>query len=221
MNYAELVTEVSNYCENTFPTADMNTFIQQAEQRIYNSVQLAYLRKNVTGQLTSGNQYLACPTDFLSAYSIAIYPASGTGDYIYLLNKDVNFIRQAYPNPATLGTPKYYSLFGPAVTSGSLTNDMVFILGPTPNANYYAELNYYFYPQSIVTAGTTWLGDNFSSVLLYGTMCEALTYMKGEADMFATYNDRYVQALALLKNLADGKQRQDVYRDGQLKVPVV
>lgn len=221
MNYTELVTAVSDYCENTFPTADMNTFIQQAEQRIYNSVQLAYLRKNVTGQLTSGNQYLACPADFLSAYSMAVYPASGTGDYNYLLNKDVNFIRQAYPNPASLGTPKYYALFGPAVTSGALTNDMAFIIGPTPSANFYVELNYYFYPQSIVTAQNTWLGDNFSSVLLYGTMCEALTYMKGEQDMFQTYNDRYVQALALLKNLADGKQRQDVYRDGQLKVPVV
>ena len=220
MNYTQLVTEVANYCENTFPTDDMNTFITQAEQRIYNTVQLAYLRKNVTGVIPANSQYLACPSDFLSAYSMAVYPYNG-GDYIYLLDKDVNFIREAYPNPSSTGTPKYYALFGPAVSNNVITTDMSFIIGPTPDVNYKLELNYYFYPESIVTAGTTWLGDHFSSVLLYGTLLEALTYMKGEADMVALYNDRYVQALALLKNLADGKQRQDVYRSGQLKVPVV
>jgi hypothetical protein len=221
MNYTELVTAVTDYCENTFPTEDMNTFIQQAEQRIYNTVQLAYLRKNVTGGLSANSQYLACPTDFLSAYSMAIFPTSGGDDYIYLLDKDVNFIRQAYPSPTATGVPKYYALFGPAVNSGDMTTNMAFIIGPTPNVNYNVELNYYFYPESIVTANETWLGEHFSSVLLYGTMCEALTYMKGDPEMSATYNDRYVQALALLKNLADGKQRQDTYRNGQLKVPVV
>jgi hypothetical protein len=217
MNYAELVTAVSDYCENTFPTDDMNTFIRQAEQRIYNSVQIAYLRKNVTGNLFAGSQYLACPTDFLSAYSLAIYPASGTGDYLFLIDKDVNFMREAYPNPNTRGKPKYYSLFGPAVTSGSLTTAMSFILGPTPDANYYAELHYYFYPESIVTANSTWLSENFSSVLLYGTLCEAITYMKGEADMLTLYNGRYAQALALLKNLGDGKQRGDTFTTPQVK----
>lgn len=221
MNYTELVTAVTDYCENTFPTEDMNTFIRQAEQRVYNTVQLAYLRKNVTGGLAANNQYIACPSDFLSAYSMAIFPTSGGNDYIYLLDKDVNFIRQAYPSPTATGVPKYYALFGPAVTGGVLTTDMAFIVGPTPNTNYYLELNYYFYPESIVTANETWLGENFSSVLLYGTMCEALTYMKGDADMVNLYNDRYVQALALLKNLGDGKQRKDTYRDGQLRVPTV
>jgi hypothetical protein len=197
----------------------MNTFIKQAEQRIYNSVQVANLRKNVTGVLSSGNKYLACPDDFLSVYSLAIYPAAG-GEYLYLLNKDVNFMREAYPNPATTGKPKHYAIFGPTVSSSIITNELSFIIGPTPNASYGAELHYYYYPESIVTAGTTWIGDNFDSVLLYGTMCEAITYIKGEADMVKLYNDRYVQAIALLKNLGDGKQRMDAYRDGQVRVQV-
>ena len=219
MTYTELVILVSDYCENTFPTVDMNTFIKQAEQRIYNSVQVANLRKNVTGVLSSGNKYLACPDDFLSVYSLAIYPAAG-GEYLYLLNKDVNFMREAYPNPATTGKPKHYAIFGPTVSSSIITNELSFIIGPTPNASYGAELHYYYYPESIVTAGTTWIGDNFDSVLLYGTMCEAITYIKGEADMVKLYNDRYVQAIALLKNLGDGKQRMDAYRDGQVRVQV-
>ena len=219
MTYDELVTAVSDYCENTFPTADMNTFIRQAEQRIYNTVQLANLRKNVTGQLTAGNKYLQCPGDFLSSYSLAIYPASGSGEYLYLLNKDVNFMREAYPNPATTGKPKHYAIFGPVSTN---EDELTFILGPTPDASYYAELHYYYYPESIVDAADhqTWLGDNFDSALLYGTMCEAITYMKGEQDMVKLYNERYVQAIALLKNLGDGKQRMDAYRDGQVRVPV-
>jgi len=219
MTYNELVILVSDYCENTFPTVDMNTFIKQAEQRIYNSVQLANLRKNVTGALSSGNKYLACPDDFLSVYSLAIYP-SGGGEYLYLLNKDVNFMREAYPNPATTGKPKHYAIFGPTVSGSTITNELSLIIGPTPNAYYGAELHYYYYPESIVTAGTTWLGDNFDSALLYGTMCEAITYIKGEADMVKLYNDRYVQAIALLKNLGDGKQRMDAYRDGQVRVSV-
>ena len=216
MTYNELITAVQDYCENVFTTADMNTFIRQAEQRIYNTAQPSNLRKNVTGSLTSGNKYLAAPSDFLSTYSLAIYPVGG-GDYLYLLNKDVNFMREAYPNPSTTGKPKHYAIFGPQSNDA---NELTFMVGPTPNASYGAELHYYYYPESIVTAGTTWLGDNFDSVLLYGTMCEALTYMKGEADMVKLYQDRYVQAIALYKNLADGKQRGDAYRDGQVRVQV-
>jgi hypothetical protein len=197
----------------------MDTFIRQAEQRIYNTVQLSELRKNVTGELTLGNKYLSCPNDFLSAYSLAIYPAGG-GEYLYLLNKDVNFMREAYPNPATTGKPKHYAIFGPTVNGGVIGNELSLIVGPTPNASYGAELHYYYYPESIVTAGTTWLSENFDSALLYGTMCEAITYMKGEADMVKLYQDRYVQAIALLKNLGDGKQRADAYRSGQVRVQV-
>jgi len=216
MNYTQLVTQVGDYCENSFPTDNMNVFIRQAEQRIYNTAQPANLRKNVTGVLTTGNKYLQCPSDFLSVYSLAIYPAAG-GEYLYLLNKDVNFMREAYPNPATTGKPKHYAIFGPRSDD---VNELTFIIGPTPNAAYNAELHYNYYPESIVTAGTTWLGDNFDSVLLYGTICEAYTYMKGEADMVALANQRYVQAIALYKNLADGKQRADAYRDGQVRVSV-
>ena len=219
MNYTELVTEVSNYCENSFPTDDMNTFIRQAEQRVYNTAQPANLRKNVTGTITSVNKYLSAPDDFLSVYSMAVYPTGG--DYLYLLNKDVNFIREAYPSSSATGKPKHYAIFGPTVTAGgTVTNELSFIVGPTPDAEYNVELHYYYYPQSIVTAGTTWLGDNFDSVLLYGTICEALVYMKGEGDMMKVAQDRYVQAIALYKNLADGKQRADAYRDGQVRVAV-
>lgn len=220
MNYTQLVTEVSNYCENSFPTDDMNTFIRQAEQRIYNTAQPANLRKNVTGTITSTNKYLSAPEDFLSVYSLAVYPVAG-GDYLYLLNKDVNFIREAYPNSSSTGKPKHYALFGPTVTgAGVVTNELSFIVGPTPDGTYSVELHYYYYPESIVTAGTTWLGDNFDSVLLYGTICEALVYMKGEQDMIALAQERYVQAIALYKNLGDGKQRGDAYRDGQVRVQV-
>ena len=218
MTYTELVTMVSDYCENTFQTADMDTFIRQAEQRIYNSVQLANLRKNVTGLLSDGNKYLSTPEDFLSPYSLAVIKANG--EYLYLLNKDVNFIREAYPNPSDKGTPKHYAIFGPTTNGATITNELSFILGPTPDANYSVEMHYYYYPESIVTAGQTWLGDNFDSALLYGTMCEAITYMKGEADMVKLYQDRYVQAIALLKNLGDGKQRADAYRDGQIRIQV-
>jgi hypothetical protein len=220
MNYAQLVVAVSDYCENSFPTTDMDTFIRQAEQRIYNTAQPANLRKNVTGTITSANKYLSAPTDFLSVYSMAVYPEAG-GDFLYLLNKDVNFMREAYPNQNATGKPKHYAIFGPTVTSlGAVTNELSFIVGPTPDAVYAVELHYYYYPESIVTAGTTWLGDNFDSVLLYGTICEALMYMKGEPDMVQLAQNRYVQAIALYKNLADGKQRADAYRDGQVRVTV-
>ena len=219
MTYAQLVTAVTDYTQNTFDTTTINTLIKQAEQRIYNTVQIANLRKNVTGVLSTGNKYLACPEDFLSVYSIAIYPASGTGDYLYLLNKDVNFMREAYPNPSTTGKPKHYAIFGPQSAN---VNELSFILGPTPNANYNAELHYFYLPESIVTATTTWLGDNFDSALLYGTLCEAGVYMKSapEDGMYKMYQERYVQAIALLKNLGDGKQRADAYRDGQVRVSV-
>ena len=218
MTYNELVTAVQDYCENVFTTVDMDTFIRQAEQRIFNVAQPANQRKNVTGSLTQGNKYLQCPVDFLSVYSLAIFPAAG-GEYLYLLDKDVNFMREAYPNPNTQGKPKHYAIFGPRSDNA---DELSFIIGPTPDASYSAELHYFAYPESIVDAadGRTWLGDNFDSVLLYGTMCEALTYMKGEKDMVQLYQERYVQAIALYKNLADGKQRGDAYRDGQVRVQV-
>ena len=215
MNYSQLVTAVQDYCENTFLTADMNTFIQQAEQRIYNTVQIANLRKNMTGTLATGNKYLACPSDFLSAYSLAVVDTDG--NYTYLLNKDVNFIREAYPNASAIGLPKYYAIFGP---QSSDAKELSFILGPTPSSNYTVELHFYYYPESIVTAGQTWLGDNFDSALLNGTMVEAIRFMKGEQDLVELYQDMYLQSIALLKNLGDGKQRMDAYRDGQVRVPV-
>jgi len=274
------VAAVTDYTQNTFDTTSINVMIQQAEQRIYNTVQIANLRKNVTGVLTSGNKYLACPNDFLSTYSLAVYPynattATGTsgqktivvasttgiavgqqvtgtnigtnafvrslasttitltvansgtvngavvfqGDYLYLLNKDVNFIREAYPFTSMVSEPKHYAIFGPQSAN---VNELSFILGPTPDANYYAELHYYYYPESIVVTGTTWLGDNFDSALLYGTLCEAGSYMKSGTDdgMYKLYQERYIESIALLKNLGDGKQRADAYRDGQVRIPV-
>ena len=215
MNYTELVTAVSDYTENTFPTADMNTFIKQAEQRIYNTIQFPSLRKNVTGLTTASNKYLSCPQDFLSVYSMAVFPTGG--EYVYLLNKDVNFIREAYPQPTDTATPKYYALFGPQSTD---LNELTFILGPTPDVVYNVELHYFYYPESIVTAGTSWLGDNFDTVLLYGTLVEAYTYMKGEQDMMALYDGKYKEALALAKRLGDGLERQDAYRSGQYRQAV-
>ena len=223
MNYTELVTAVSDYTENTFPTADMNTFIEQAEQRIYNTVQFPSLRKNVTGLTTINNKYLSCPDDFLSSFSLAVIDADG--NYEYLLNKDVNFIRQAYPNPTDTSIPKYYALFGPTTTSGAtpvITDELSFILGPTPDAAYSVELHYYYYPESITVAadGRTWLGDNFDSVLLYGSLVEAYTFMKGEVDLVTLYNTKYNEALALAKRLGDGMERQDAYRSGQFRQAV-
>ena len=221
MNYAALVVAITDYTENTFQTVDVNLFITQAEQRIYNSVQFPSLRKNVTGTLTASNKYLACPDDFLSPYSLAIFP-SGGGEYTYLLNKDVNFIREAYPNPTSTGTPKYYALFGPAVSGSTISNELTLILGHTPDTTYSAELHYYYYPESITTAssGQTWLGDNFDTVLLYGSLVEAYTYMKGEQDMMALYNQKFMEALALAKRLGDGLERQDAYRSGQFRQAV-
>ena len=216
MNYTELKTNIADICENEFTADQYAMFTQQAEQKIYNTVQLANLRKNVTGTLTASNKYLAAPNDFLSVYSLAIYPAAG-GNYEFLLDKDVNFIRQAYPNPATTGKPKHYAIFGPQSND---VNELTFILGPTPDATYNAELHYYYYPESIVTAGETWLGENFDSALLNGALIEAIRFMKGETDMVKLYQDMYMQAIALLKNLGDGKQRTDTYRDGQTRIKV-
>jgi hypothetical protein len=215
MNYVELKENIARICENEFTEEEYALFSKQAEQRIYNTVQMANLRQNVTGVLSANNKYLSAPSDFLSTYSLAVIKP--TGEYEYLLNKDVNFIRQAYPKPTDTGIPKHYAIFGP---QSNATNELSFILGPTPNSNYTVELHYYYYPESIVTAGETWLGDNFDSALLNGALVEAIRYMKGEPDMVKLYQDMYVQAIALLKNLGDGKQRMDAYRDGQVRIPV-
>jgi len=217
MNYTALSNAIQAYTENTEAdfVAEIPVFVQQAEQRIYNSMQFPSIRKNVTGSTSSGNKYLGCPNDFLAVYSIAIIDA--TGAYEYLLNKDVNFIRQAYPQPTDTAIPRYYALFG---AQSNDVNELTFILGPTPDATYGVELHYYYYPESIVTAGTTWLGDNFDSVLLYGSLVEAYTYMKGEPDMMTLYNQKFMEALALAKRLADGMERQDAYRSGQFRQKV-
>jgi hypothetical protein len=217
MNYTQLSDAIQAYTENTESNfvAEIPVFVKQAEQRIYNTVQFPSIRKNVTGVMATNNKYLACPNDFLAVYSMAVINAAG--EYEYLLNKDVNFIRQAYPLPTDTAIPKYYALFGPQSTNAA---ELSFILGPTPDANYSVELHYYYYPESIVTANTTWLGDNFDSVLLYGSLVEAYTYMKGEQDMMATYNTKYMEALAMAKRLGDGMERQDAYRSGQYRQAV-
>lgn len=236
MNYQELFETIKGYTEDDFPNTQysdptaspltftsreqIDTFIKQAEQRIYNSVQFPAIRKNVTGTTVTSNKYLSAPSDFLAVYSMAVIKADGA--YEYMLNKDVNFIREAYPNPTSTGTPQYYALFGPTTINSippTITDEYSFILGPTPDAAYSVELHYYYYPESITVAadGRTWLGDNFSSVLLYGSLLEAYTYMKGEADVIATYQKRYDEAMILAKRLGDGMERGDAYRDGQIK----
>lgn len=225
MNYTELFETIKSYTENDFPntswtdsagtgtitstsTEQVNTFIKQAEQRIYNTVELLVVWKSATGTVTSGNPYLATPADWLANFSLAVI--DGSGNYEYLINKDVNFIRASYPNPTDTGFPVHYAFFD---------ND-TFLLGPTPNGNYSYELLYYYYPESIVTAGTSWLGDNFDSVLLYGALLEAYTFMKGEEDVMKAYQARYNEGLALLRQLGEGKNRQDVYRTAQARYPV-
>jgi hypothetical protein len=225
MNYTQLTAAICDYTQNFEQdfVANIPVFVQQAEQRIYNTVQFPSLRKNMTGTLTASNKYLSAPGDFLAVYSLAVVDA--TGAYEYLLNKDVNFIRQAYPTPTSTGLPKYYALFGPTTTNSAppvITNELSFILGPTPDAAYTVELHFYYYPESISTAasGQTWLGDNFDSVLLYGSLVEAITFMKGEADMVQLYNTKYTEALALAKRLGDGMERTDSYRTGQYRQAV-
>ena len=298
MKYAELVTAVQDYTENTFPTIDLNTMIRVTEQNIYNTVQLANLRKNVTGTFSTTSPYLAVPTDFLSVYSLAVIV---DGVYYYLLSKDVDFIREAYPNPTVKGIPQHFALFG---TRSNSVNDLTFIVGPTATSTYDAELHYYYYPESIVqraigslgtivpgsgyanrwyfnvaltgsssgvgaTAnvqvsggavvavnivnpgcyyavgesltgtlgatgsgfsvpvltvsnenGETWVGEHFDAALLNGTLVEAIRYMKGEKDLVELYQTQYLQSIALLKNLGDGKQEADTYRDGMPRVKV-
>jgi hypothetical protein len=233
MNYQTLSAQIQAFTENTFPDTgtwdnqnvtskqQIDQFIENAEQRIYNTIQFPSLRKNVNGLLTSGNKYLSTPADFLSVYSLAVI--DGTGRYEFLLNKDVNFIRQAYPSPTSQGLPKYYALFGPTTTNDPtpvITNELSVILGPTPDAAYNVELHYYHYPESIVTAGTTWLGDNFDTVLLYGALVEAAIFMKAEAETLTVYQAKYAEALAQAKRLGDGLERGDAYRDGQYKQAV-
>jgi hypothetical protein len=237
MNYSELFIAIKGYLENDFPstvftdsagssssgaatltsTEQINTFITQAEQRIFNTVQFPSLRKNVTGTTSANNKYLSCPGDFLASYSMAVIRASGA--YEYLLNKDVNFIRESYPTPTDTGVPAYYALFGPLSTNEA---ELSFLLGPTPDAAYSVELHYFYYPESITTtaSGTTWLGDNLDSVLLYGSLVEGYTFMKGEADLMAGINTKYQDALMLAKRLGDGLERRDAYRSGQARVPV-
>ena len=219
MNYAALVQAIQDYCENpeTSFVSNIPLFVKQAEQRIYNQIQFPSLRKNVIGNTTGSNKYLACPDDFLASYSMAV--VDGAGAYSYLLNKDVNFIRESFPNPTTSGLPQYYALFGPQSTAQT---ELTFLLGPTPDAVYQVELHYFYYPESITTAvsGTSWLGDNFDSVLLYGSLVEAYTYMKGEADLQALYDTKYKEAIALAKRLGDGLERQDAYRSGQARTQI-
>jgi hypothetical protein len=225
MNYTQLTAAICDYTQNFEQdfVSNIPVFVKQAEQRIYNTVQFPSLRKNVTGVTTTNNKYLSAPSDFLAVYSLAVIDS--TGAYEYLLNKDVNFIRQAYPTPTSTGIPKYYALFGPSTTNDVtpiITNELSLILGPTPSAVYSVELHYYYYPESISVAasGQTWLGDNFDSVLLYGALVEAITFMKGEADMVQLYNTKYTEALALAKRLGDGMERQDAYRSGQFRQAV-
>ena len=223
MNYAELRQKIIDFAETDEGTfvANIDNFIKNAEQKIYNAVQIPALRKNATSTVTPNNKYLSSPQDFLSVFSLAVIAPNG--DYEYLLNKDVNFIRQVYPSPTDVGVPKYYAIFGPTTTSDQppvITNELSFILGPTPDSNYRVELHYFYYPESIVTADTTWLGDNFDTALFYGAMREASIFQRMEVDVVTNYEQKYNEAMTLLKQLGDGKQRQDSYRSGQVRYPV-
>jgi hypothetical protein len=208
MNYSELVAEITSYTENAFVTADINTFITQTEQRVLNFVQLPASWNNTTLTATSGSPVLTLPNDYLAVFSVAII--DGSGNQTQVLNKDYSFLREAFPNPATTGVPVDYALSG----------DYEITFAPTPNANYSVSFTYFGYPASITTATTSWLGDNFSSVLLYGSLVEAYTFMKGETELIQLYDSKFKEALDLLKNLVDGKNRQDSYRGGQVRYPV-
>ena len=228
MNYTQLTNAICDYTQNFDQDFIDNipVFVEQAEERIFNTVQFPALRKNQYSLITVNNKYVSLPNDFLAVFSLALVTGVigsnlDTGTYEYLLNKDVNFIRQAYPSPNDTGEPKYYALFGPTILNSAITTELSLILGPTPDAAYYVELHYFYYPTSIVTAGTSWLGDNYDPVLLYGSLVEAITFMKGEADMVALYNGKYTEALAQAKRLGDGLERGDAYRDGQYKQKVI
>jgi hypothetical protein len=228
VNYTQLTDAICDYTQNfdTDFVSNIPVFVEQAEERIFNTVQFPALRKNQYSLITTNNKYVSLPNDFLSVFSLALVTGVtnanlDTGTYEYLLNKDVNFIRQAYPSPNDTGEPKYYALFGPTILNSAITTELSLILGPTPDAGYYVELHYFYYPESIVTASTSWLGDNYDPVLLYGSLVEANTFMKGEADMTALYNGKYTEALAQAKRLGDGLERGDAYRDGQYKQKVI
>lgn len=227
MNYTQLTDAICDYTQNfdTDFVSNIPVFVQQAEERIFNTVQFPSLRKNQFSLITANNKYVSLPNDFLAVFSLALVTGVtnnnlDTGTYEYLLNKDANFIRQAYPTPNSTGEPKYYGLFGPTILNSAITTELSLILGPTPDAAYYVELHYFYYPESIVTAGTTWLGDNYDPVLLYGSLVEAITFMKGETDMVTLYNTKYTEALAQAKRLGDGLERQDAYRSGQYRQAV-
>lgn len=215
MNYSELKTAVEDATENAFTTVDFATMTKLAEQRIYNAVQLPNLRKTTTLVLSVNNPLIPVPADFLTSFSFAVISAN---EYSFLLNKDVNFIRESYPNPNVTGTPRYYALYG---TQTGTPKVQSFLLGPSPSSAFNAELNYFYYPESIVTASTTWLGDNFDSVLFNAVMLEAARWMKQEPDIMAMMDKELNQSLISLKNLGDGKNREDTYRSGQLRTKVV
>ena len=210
MNYAALVTAICNYTETTEQSfvANIPNFVNIAEERIYNTVQLPAIRRNVLSNTIIGLKYLQLPDDYLATFSLAVFDATGAQQF--LIDKDVNFIREAYPNPASQGIPKYFAQF----------DEATIIFGPTPDQAYQVELHEYYYPESIVTAGTSWVGDNFESVLLYGSLREAAVYQKGEADIIANYEQKYQESLMLLKLMGDGKERRTAYRDGQVRLPV-
>ena len=213
MNYTQLVAELQSYTENSYSTTDINTFITQAEERIFNSVQIPDLRRNQIGTTTAGNKYLSAPSDWLATYSLAVIDPA-TNVYTFLINKDVNFIRESFPDTdATFyGKPKYYAVF----------DDTTFILGPTPDIGYGAELHYFYYPESITTAagGTSWMGDNYPTALLYGALLEAATYLKSDAETITNYSQRYNQTMEELIRLGEGKNTRDAYRSGQARIPV-
>jgi hypothetical protein len=210
MNYAELKQSIIDFTESNDTTFvdNIDTFIQNTELRIYSSVLIPVLRKNVTGSATAGNKYLSCPTDFLAPYEMAVVGGGGDGTYQYMLQKDVSFVRQNYPDPTYTSVPQYYAQF----------DADSFILAPTPASGYAIELHYYYYPESIVTAGMTWLGDNFPMCLLYGALAEANIFLKGEADLQKSYQDSFLENMALLKNYADGRTRNDNFRSNQPRI---
>jgi len=223
VNYSELRQKIIDFAETEEQMFldNIDGFIRDAEQQIFNAVQIPALRKNATSTLTQNNSYLSSPSDFLAVFSLAVVGLDGS--YEYLIDKDVNFIRQAYPSPTDTGFPRYYAIFGPTTTSDQppvITNELSFILGPTPDSNYRVELHYFYYPESIVTAGTTWLGDNFDSALFYGAMRQASLFQRMEQDVVANYEQKHTEAMTLLKQLGDGKQRTDSYRTGQVRYPV-
>jgi hypothetical protein len=202
---------IQDYCQNSEPTflADIPTFVQLAEERVYNSVQIPAIRKNQTGFMSLGNKYLTLPTDWLATFSLSVIDPTSQAQ-TFMIDKDVNFIRESFPVPTSTGTPTHYGQF----------DQNTLILGPTPDAPYAVELHYYYYPESIVTASCSWVGNNFGEVLLYGALREAYLFMKGEQDIIGYYEQKYQEGMALLKQLGDGKNRQDAYRSGQFRVPV-